>query len=220
MDECQAVRARRRKRGHQPHETRRLQRQEYQDDRCNCQGRRLGDPAEADRQEEADEQNVLEPKERLGQLGSPTVRGKGEPDHQRAEVRLQAHLIKRLRSQADRQRQTQQQQQLSMAAPIEQPPIDGASGDDGDDHRHRPERWRSVDRHREEHHGKDVLDDQNANGDLTLKRRRLIAFFERLDREDGAREREGEPDQCGSGGRRTHRPAAVPMHRGPETPCR
>ena len=159
--------------GHRKQVAGRLQRQDQQHQAGDEQ---LGSPrcsVEAYREEEPNEQNVFEAEQPLRQFTSPPVVGETEADNQSPEIRLETDQCKGLGSGAHGQAQSEEDEQLAVPGPIQKPAVEGTGRNHQGDHGDRPQRRRLVDGHGEEDDGKDVLNDERADGDAAGERCRL-----------------------------------------------
>ncbi len=121
--------------------------------------------------------------------------GQGQAHHQCTEVGFEPDQFERACTHADGEEEAKEAQQLAMSAAIEQPSVQRSHHDHPDHDRNGPYGRKLAGRHNEEANSNQVLDDQDADGYAPGERTGLAALLECLHCKNGAREREGEPDQ-------------------------
>ncbi len=193
IEACQVVRARRRNRDRHRHIAEGLDREHQQDHAGNEQHREVGQAAESDGQEEADQQDVLEAEECRRQVSGLRMVRQREPDDQRTQVGLQAHGIEAAGTDADGEHQAEQQEELLVSGLRQQPGIQGSGEDHGRHDRNGPPRRCAPDGD-EEHDREDVLHHEDGDGQVACERRPFTELFECFYGEDGAGEGQREAD--------------------------
>src|SRR5262249_34844244 len=148
---------------------------------------------QADVQEEADEEQLLQTPEHVRELLRAAVIGEEHAEHERAELRAQSETGETLAA-ADREQRAEQHEQLAVSAIVEQPPETAAR--ERQQQQDERERRRRLGRdEREQRDRDDVLHDQDADRDAAVHRAQLAIALEHLRREHGAREAEHQRDQ-------------------------
>ena len=154
----------------------------------------LGGPAlQADGQEEADQEHVLELHHDAHQLLALLVPREQRAQQQRAEVALDAAPLEQLRA-ADGDGEAAQGEQLAVSRHAQQAHQDSPR---------RPQRQQQEGLgvgqlalgESQEDNGGEILDDEYADGQLGVPRRHLALGLHHLDDEDRAGEGQGEGDQ-------------------------
>ena len=91
-DMCHAVRTRNRNRDVSQTKPAAFERQNQQENKCHAYLGKAGSAFESDREEEPDQQDVLEPKQRACEFGSSGMVGLREPDQQCTQVGFKPYL--------------------------------------------------------------------------------------------------------------------------------
>ena len=157
-----------------------------------CLDRRC--PCEADGQEEADEEEVLEAQQGVRELTGPRVAGQEQTSHERPEVGLQAHRIEDPRADRHGQGDAEEDEDLAMPGTVEQPPRDRTQHEEARDEEERPRRRPPIAGRHEEGHGEEVLEHEHPDRQAPREGFRFVGPLECLDGEHGRGEGERESD--------------------------
>ncbi len=186
-----------------------LQRQHQQQEQPDDRGLPAQLAGEADRDEEADQQQLLDGEQVAGQLGGGGVAGQQHAHDERAEVALEPDGLEQRVARTERDGHAEQGLQLAVAHP--RPDLAQQPGARDQEHEgERPRARRVVGGHGQEDDGDQVLHDEHADGDPAVEGGLVGAAVEHLDHEHRGRERQGEPEQ------REHAQALAREHREPD----
>ena len=180
--------------GQQPEVQARLEGQHEHQQPGDHQHGRVWSPCHPDAEEESDEEEVLQAQQRLGQFPSLGVAGQEHAEHQGPEIALHVHQFKQPRA-PKRQYEPEQHLQLAVAGALQQRRQQGTRRDDGEDQDRRPGRRDLGGRDAEEYDCRDVLDDQDPDGDAPVPGDHVVFLLQQFHREDGAGERQGEGEE-------------------------
>ena len=160
------------------------------------------EPGQPDRDEEADEQQLLDVEERARQLRTRRMRGQEHAHDERAEVALEAHEIEEQVARHERHDDAEERLELTVADARPHRPDDPRQRPQPDEGQG-PRVGQLAIGDREEDDRRDVLDDEDADRHPAVEGVRLTPILEHLDDEDGAGEGEREGDERGGRGVQT-----------------
>ena len=166
--------------------------EDHDSDERNPPPRRWWSAAEADRQEEAHQEQVLEGEQPIGQLYSPRVSRQKQTGYEGTEVRLDSDRIECLGPDPHRQGESEQHDHLATAAAVEHPANERKESNEPGDEGQRPPGGVSIPGDDKESDGGDVLKDENPNGDPACQGTGLGGFLQSFDGKDRVRKGQGE----------------------------
>ena len=173
-----------------------LDREDQQQQEAQPHGLDAEVPRQADADEEPHQQQVLHRQQAAGQLGGGRVSGQQQADDQRAEVALEVEC--REQGVARHQGDEDPEERLHLAVAQPAPERADRSRRGHQEHEQEcPRAGRLLRRGADEDHRRDVLQDQDADGETAVERLALAALLQRLDHQDRAGEghREGQHRQ-------------------------